>query len=153
MAAFTREEIAEAFEHWNTLVDRRDFVAMSEQFTEDGFAGNNVEGIFHGRPGILEFMSHFPLEWGNACEWAAIDPPRLVYKWKHWFPGTRPDGTLYEFFGIAEMIYAGNGLWRSFVSLYDVFGFEKVSKEWAAEQGGEHDKQKAFHHGRSQTNR
>jgi hypothetical protein len=54
--------------------------------------------------------------------------------WLNRLPGTRPDGSHYQFAGVTTLLYAGNGRWSY---QEDIFNFEetrKVLAEWTGDQ-------------------
>ena len=61
----------------------------------------------------------------------------MVNRWCEVLPGTPPGGGRYDYFGINELIYAGDGLFRFMYSLPDLFGLTVLYERWKAD--GQHE--------------
>ena len=135
VADFTREEIEAHWKIWRDLVDRRDLDGMAERFTEDARGGNAVLGICEGREAIAKWTrEEWPESVPNRGVWTAIDGNRVVHKWRETLPGTPPEGAEpYDYFGISEFIYAGDGKWSFMYGLPDVYGLQQVYARWKAD--------------------
>ena len=135
MAGFPREEIEAHWKTYRDAVDRRDLDAMAAYFTEDVRGGNAVHGLFEGREALSKWTrEHWPESVPNRGVWTAIDGDRVVHKWRETLPGTPPDGAEpYDYFGISEFIYAGDGKWSFMFGLPDVFGLQQVYARWKAD--------------------
>jgi hypothetical protein len=133
MGQHTRTEIEATFLRWRAAVDIRDIEAMLVMFTPDAEVGNTVYGLHTGANAIRKYLNNWPDLVPNENVWYAIDGDRVVDKWRETLPGTRADGSRYEYFGITESIYAGNGRWRHQYGLPDVVGLQRVYKEWHAD--------------------
>lgn len=131
MSEFTREEILEAFRGFDDCSERLDWDAAIAFFTDDARGGNVRIGVLEGRDGVLEWMRQNPPDWGYESLWVAIDPPRIVNRWRHWLPGQREDGSLYAFEGITEYVYAGDGRFSSAFSTFDTATVAAVVEEHA----------------------
>ncbi|MBW2424877.1 MAG: nuclear transport factor 2 family protein [Deltaproteobacteria bacterium] len=136
MSDFTREEILNAFRGFDACSERHDWDAASEYFTEDARGGNVRIGVLEGREGVLRWMRNNPSEWGYTSLWVAIDPPRVVNRWRHWLPGQREDGSLYAFEGITEYVYAGEGRFSWAYSTFDTATVASVVQEHANDRAG-----------------
>jgi hypothetical protein len=139
----TREEVLAAQEEYREACRVGDWDAAILHFTEDVVTGNNVRGLYHGRAGAREWIAASPwirlspTNWGYALVWEAVDvetaEPRLLTKWKHWLPEHRPDGSPYEFEGITEKLYAGDGQFSFNYSVLDVVGLHRIEAEAIAD--------------------
>ena len=135
MTQFSRAEVEQAFQHHDALTRRFAYHEAAQLYLEDGWAGNTVFGVFHGRAGIEEFFRHNPSDLGYDVDWVVIEGARVVNRWRHWLPGRRSDGTRYDFVGIAERIYAGDGQWKSLYSIPDVVNLGRRLAEWEKDTG------------------
>lgn len=136
---FDRAEVEKAFRNFDTCVQQQDWEAAADCFAEDAMGGNVRLGVLRGRRGLLEWMRSNPAEWGYESLWIAVDPPRVVNKWRHWLPGTREDGSAYAFEGLTEYVYAGEGRFSWGFTTPDLIAAERVTREWQAarEQDGD----------------
>ena len=57
-------------------------------------------------------------------------------RWCEVLPGTPPGGGRYDYFGINEVIYAGDGQFRLMYSIPDLFGLTVLYGRWKAD--GQH---------------
>jgi len=135
-ASYPVDEIRAVFARYNALVEKLDWDSAIELFTEDAEGGNAEFGVFpNKREGIRQFMAHNPTDWGYSCLWNCVDGANVRYKWSHWFPGERPDGSRYLVHGYAELHYAGNGRFDWLYSFPDLASYRKVKKEWELDRG------------------
>ena len=65
MIEFSRAEVERAFQHHDALTRRFAYHEAAQLYLEDGWAGNTVFGVFHGRPGIEKFFRHNPPDLGS----------------------------------------------------------------------------------------
>lgn len=129
-----RDEVGEAFGRYRAAVDVGDHAAMAEMLSEEGRGGNATFGLFHGRAAYRAFLTDHWLEIiPNASVWQMIEGGRVVNKWVETLPGTPPAGGAYDYFGINEVIYAGDGRFRLMYSVPDLFGLTVVYRRWKAD--------------------
>jgi hypothetical protein len=137
MPEFSRSEVEQAWRHRMALQDSNDWEGFGNTFTADAVYVEHHYGVFRGREAILKWlvpvMEHCR-DWTFPVEWVSIDGNRVVHKWWNRLPGTRPDGTFYEFAGITVMEYAGGGAFSFQEDVYNRHETDKVLAEWAAAQ-------------------
>lgn len=134
-----REEVAAAFATYRAAVDTADHDTMAAMLTDDGRGGNATFGFFHDRESYKQFLTEAWLEIiPNYSMWRVIDGGRVINKWCEVLPGDPPDGGRYDYFGINEVIYAGNRQFRLMYSLPDLFGLTVLYRRWMAD--GQHEK-------------
>jgi limonene-1,2-epoxide hydrolase len=135
MKTFSRAEVEAAWRRRMELQDSNDWEGFGNTFTEDAVYLEHHYGTFRGRQGILAWlvpvMAHCT-EWTFPVEWVNIDGNRVVHKWLNRLPGTRADGSYYEFAGITAMEYAGNGMFSFQEDMYNRHETDKVLAEWEA---------------------
>lgn len=137
MTQYSREEIRAALDQRLVLQDADDWDAFGKTFTEDAVYVEHHEGTFEGRKAILEWLVPVMEQckgWTFPIDWVVIEGNRVVYKWQNRLPGSKPDGTFYEFGGVTICEYAGNGTWSY---QEDVYNFEEtlaVLTEWSEAQ-------------------
>ncbi|MCG8591872.1 MAG: nuclear transport factor 2 family protein [Proteobacteria bacterium] len=137
MSEFSREEVMAAWKHRMALQDADDWEAFGRTFTPDALYVEHHEGTFRGREAILAWLVPVMQQcrgWTYPVEWVAIDGNRVIHKWSNRLPGTRPDGSHYEFAGMTVMEYAGGGLFSHQEDMYNWEEVVPVLKEWAAAQ-------------------
>ena len=118
-----RDEIERHFARWRDVVDRRDLDAMASMFAPDARGGNAVFGLFDGPEAIIGFArQHWPEAIPNRSVWHVIDGVRVVDKWRETLPGEPSSGSDYDYFGITELLYAGEGKWSYMFGLPDTVG-------------------------------
>jgi hypothetical protein len=133
---YSRSEIEAHFARWREAVDRRDLKAMAVMLHTDATGGNAVFGVFEGRDAIVEFMQHWPQSVPNRSVWHVIDRTRVVNKWRETLPGTPPSDRgyrAYDYFGISEFIYGGDGKWNYMFGLPDQTGLLRIYAQWRAD--------------------
>jgi hypothetical protein len=130
MSEFERSEVEAHFTRWRAAVDRRDLAAMAPMLAEDARGGNAVFGIVEGRDKIMEFMQYWPESVPNRSVWHAIDGVRVVNKWRETLPGSPPPGSSYDYDGISEFVYGGNGQWSFMYGLPDQVGLLRSYAQW-----------------------
>lgn len=139
----TREEVLAAQERYRLATAAGDWDAAVECFTEDVVTGNNVRGQYYGREAAITWMQASPWirldppNWGYEMLWEILEvaetPARLVTKWKHWLPEPRPDRSRYEFVGVTEKVYAGNGQFSYNCSILDLAGLQRIEADAIAD--------------------
>lgn len=130
MDVFTREDVERTYSRWRAAVDIRDINTMVSMFTESAKAGNSVYGIVQGETAIRTFLERLPEIVPNRTVWHVIDGSRVVEKWRETLPGHRDDGSTYDYYGIAELIYSEEGKWSCLYSIPDIIGLQTVYREW-----------------------
>ena len=135
MSEFSRDEIHAAWKRRMALQDADDWNAYTDMFTEDGVYVEHHHGVFRGREAIRAWLVPVMVPckgWAFPVEWVAIDGNRVVHKWWNRLPGTRADGTYYEFAGFTAQEYAGHGLFSIQEDIYNRDETDAVVAEWKA---------------------
>lgn len=136
MSDFSRGEIEAHFKRWREAVDRRDLGSMAEMLALRASGGNASYGMFEGRDAIVKCMQHWPENVPNRSIWHVIDGTRVVNKWRETLPGTPPSHRGYrdyDYVGISEFLYGGDGQWSFMFGLPDQAGLLRVYAEWRAD--------------------
>ena len=129
-----RHEVENGFKAYRIAVDVGDHDSMTAMLSEDGRGGNATYGFFHDHESYRQFLKDCWLEIiPNYNVWQMIDGGRVVNKWCEVLPGTPPGGGRYDYFGINEVIYAGNGQFRLMYSIPDLFGLTVLYTRWKAD--------------------
>jgi hypothetical protein len=137
MSEFSRDEVEATYERWRAALAAHDDDAMLDMLSENACVGNAVFGLYRGKKEIRRFFARWPRVVPNESVWHVIEGARVVDKWREILPGVRSDGNRYEYVGIVESIYAGNGRWSFLYSIPDVTGLHRVYAEWRAD--GQHE--------------
>jgi ketosteroid isomerase-like protein len=137
MPTFSRDEIEREFQRRIVMQEKDDWKGFGETFTPDAVYVEHHEGTFKGRDKILAWL--IPVMdrcrgWTYPIDWVAIDGNRVIYHWRNRLPGTRPDGSYYEFAGVTVVQYAGNGQWSFQEDIYNWEVGEKVIKDYVADK-------------------
>jgi hypothetical protein len=133
-----RPEVEKAFEAYRAAIAVGDHATMAAMLTENGRGGNATFGFFEGRAAYAAFLEDcWPDTIPNYNVWQSIAGGRVVNRWCEVLPGTPPGGGRYDYFGINEVIYAGDGLFRFMYSLPDLFGLTALYDRWKAD--GQHE--------------
>jgi uncharacterized protein (TIGR02246 family) len=132
-----RPEVEAAFTAYIAKREEGDWDAFCDLFTEDATYVEHEFGTFVGREAIRAWMvpTMAPLaDWTFPTEWVAIDGDRVVFCWQNRMPN--PDGRAepYQFAGVTNLVYAGDGLWSLEEDFYNMKECESVVAEWAAAQ-------------------
>lgn len=131
-------EVEAAFLKFRKALDQGDHASMAAMISQGGRAGNATYGLFNDRDSYLEFLRS---TWNevipNRSVWHVIDKGRVVNKWRESLPGIDSDGRRYDYFGINELIYAGEGLFNLQYSIPDVFGLTALYRKWKSD--GQHE--------------
>ena len=134
-----RSEVEKAFAAYRAAVDIGDHDTMTAMLTEDGRGGNATFGFFDDRVSYRQFLEDcWPDTIPNYNVWRLIDGGRVVNRWCEVLPGTPPGGGRYDYFGINEVIYAGDGMFRFMYSIPDLFGLSVLYARWKAD--GQHER-------------
>jgi len=130
-------EVEAAFVEFREALDCGDHDKMAAMIAPNGRGGNATFGFFHDHDSYLEFLR---TAWNevipNRSVWHVIDNGRVVNKWRESLPGLDGDGKRYDYFGINELIYAGEGLFNLQYSLPDVVGLTALYGKWKSD--GQH---------------
>ncbi|MEH6592625.1 MAG: hypothetical protein V7746_20330 [Halioglobus sp.] len=127
-------EVDAAFRKYRDAVDVGDHETMASMLSDDGRGGNATFGLFHDRVSYKGFLTSFWQEIiPNHSVWIATDKGRVLNRWCEVLPGTPPEGDRYDYFGINEVIYNGNGQFRLMFSTPDLFGLQVLYKKWVAD--------------------
>jgi hypothetical protein len=133
-----RQEVEGAFRTYRDAIDIGDHATMATMLSEDGRGGNATYGFFHDRESYREFLISCWLEIiPNYNVWHVIEGGRIVEKWCEVLPGTSSDGGRYDYFGINEVIYGGDGQFRLMYSIPDLFGLRMLYVRWRSD--GQHE--------------
>ncbi len=134
-----RAEVERAFERTLALQTQENWSEWLLTLTEDAVYAECEVGIMHGREAIGAWL--IP-DMERARDWTypernrLIEDNRVSYGWWTRLPGTRPDGSHYEFMGTSYKVYAGDGLFSFHEDVYNLKHGIEVIKEWTAAQGG-----------------
>ncbi|KRF20027.1 polyketide cyclase [Nocardioides sp. Soil797] len=149
MSTWTREELADAFAHFQQQVqaaaDSGEWSRFADLFVEDATYVEHAYGRFSGREEIREWvtrtMTSFP---GNEmvafpANWVTIDVERGWVICEIANPMRDPgDGSVISPSNLTILRYAGNGMWREEEDVYNPATFATAVKQWlaiAAEHG------------------
>lgn len=130
MSNYSRDEILSTFRAFDECSERLDWDNAIHFFTEDVRGGNVRIGVKEGRDGVMEWLRNNPPDWGYESLWVVVDGPRIVNRWRHWFPGRRADGSRYAFEGLTEYIYDGNGKFSWAYSTFDSAAIAVLMEEY-----------------------
>ena len=126
-------EVETAFAAYRAAVDAGDHDTMATMLTRDGRGGNATFGFF-GRDDYKQFLADCWLEIiPNVSVWQLTGGGRVVNKWRESLPGSPPAGGRYDYFGVNEVIYAGEGRFRFMYSIPDLFGLTVLYARWKAD--------------------
>lgn len=132
-------EVREVFAAYRSAVSASDHERMATFLSEDGRGGNATFGVVTGREAYKRFLAERWLEIiPNASVWDVVERGRVVNRWCETLPGERPGGGRYDYFGINEVIYAGEGVFRFMYSMPDLFGLIRLYGRWRAD--GQHER-------------
>lgn len=141
-----KHEVENAFRIYRVAVDASDHETMAAMLTDDGRGGNATYGFYDDRNSYLEFLrTRWPEVIPNHSVWHVIEGGRVVNKWCEVLPGTPSDGGRYDYFGINELIYGGNGQFRLMYSIPDLFGLKVLYRKW--KDDGQHQVYGDVYHG------
>jgi hypothetical protein len=130
-----QQEVANAFATYRAAVDLADHDSMASMLTTGGRGGNATYGLCHDPMAYKQFLQDNWLDViPNYALWNMIDGGRVVTKWREVLPGTAPSGSGYDYFGINELIYAGEGQFRLMYSIPDLFGLTLLYRRWKADE-------------------
>ena len=139
--AFTRDELAAAFQTFEQTVDRaaktQDWDAWVAHYTDDVTYVEHAAGTMHGRAEVREWiyrtMTVFPGSYMTAFPslWTVIDEPtgRVICELDN--PMRDPgDGTIITATNISILTYAGGGLWSRQEDVYNPLRFLSAARKW-----------------------
>jgi hypothetical protein len=142
VASFSRQEIEEAFQHFQEAADRSakslDWREWSECFTEDADYFEHHYGRMHGREAIYEWiqatMSEEPVNVNMRnfpIDWYVIDEEKGWVICSVWNEMNDPgDGSLHREYNWTILHYAGNGLFSYEEDMYNPMEFGAMMKGW-----------------------
>ena len=149
MVRYSREELEQAFQHYQDEVDRiagaGDWTRFADLFAEDATYREHAYGDFTGREEIRRWivrtMSTFP---GSEMprfpiEWHVVDEDRGRIVCEVWNDLVDPgDGQRHGASNITILTYAGAGLWSCEEDVYNPATFLRATRRWAkvAEEHG-----------------
>jgi hypothetical protein len=141
MGAFTRDELQQAWDHYQEVatraVEQWDWTEWANLFTEDAEYVEHSEGTFHGRQEIHDWITGIMTGsdvriWGEfLVRWSFIDEDKgwvvccFINRAKD--PG---DGATYEVDNWSLVKYAGDGKWLSQEDIYNRPEFDVMLKAW-----------------------
>ncbi len=135
----SRAEVEAAFLTTRRAQEAHDFSAYTDCFTENAVYIEHALGTFEGRERIREWhvaTMRGREDWTFPTEWYVIEGPRVVCKWCCRLPGTRLDGTPYEFVGMSTLLYAGAGLFSLQEDVYNMDEVRAVLDAWTKAHEG-----------------
>jgi limonene-1,2-epoxide hydrolase len=141
MSGFSKDEILAAWKRRMDLQDADDWAGFGNTFTADAVYHEHHYGIFRGREKILAWLvpvMEYCKGWTYPVEWVCVDGNRVVHKWLNRLPGTRADGSFYEFAGFTAMEYAGNGQFSFQEDIYNRTETDAIIEEWKRATGGQY---------------
>ena len=141
MGRWTREEIEEAFDHYQkTALEAGvsgDWNKWADLFTEDATYREHLFGEFGGREAIRNWicktmatppndqMKYFPVEW------YIIDEEKGWVVCQVWNRMVDPgDGSLHQAYNFTLLKYAGNGMWSYEEDIYSPKPFQEMITGW-----------------------
>jgi hypothetical protein len=139
MARWTRDEIEQAFEHYQAVALEAgvsgDWNAWADQFTIDATYKEHLYGVMGGREAIRTWISgtmaqnpdmkYFPVEW------YMIDVDRGWVTCQVWNRMVDPgDGSLHQAYNFTLLKYAGDGQWSYEEDIYNPTQFQTMIRAW-----------------------
>lgn len=114
---YDREEVEQAFRtYYMTGPVMEDWAAWAHMFADDAVYTEHFWGTFHGPDEIQVWvegaMAACPQIY-TPLEWYIIDGNRCVYRCYNWSDSPEPGGAPIGFPSLQNIVYAGNGKWRS----------------------------------------
>ena len=142
MGRWSREEIEDAFEHYQRTAleagKTGDWDAWADLFTEDATYVEHLFGELAGREAIRRWitetmatppndeMVHFPIEW------YVIDEDRGWVVCQVWNRMADPgDGSVHQAYNFTLLKYAGEGRWKYEEDVYNPYHFGTMVETWA----------------------
>ena len=132
-----RAEVERAFDRTLALQTQGNWSEWLLTLTEDAVYAECEVGIMRGREAIGAWLlpdMERASRWTFPERYRLIDGNRVSYGWWNRLPGTRADGSHYEFMGTSYKIYAGDGLFSYHEDVYNLKQGIEVIKEWTAAQ-------------------
>ena len=141
MGKYAREEIEEAFEHYQATALKAgtsgDWNPWADLFTEDATYVEHLFGTFGGREAIRNWICSTMAAYPNSemkyfpIGWYVIDEERGWVVCMVWNRMTDPgDGSLHQAFNFTQLKYAGKGLWSYEEDVYNPAEFREMVGEW-----------------------
>ena len=141
MGKYTRDEIEQAFEHFQKVAleagTSGDWRKWADLFTLDATYKEHLFGTFGGREAIYNWISktmsrppnnqmkHFPIEW------YIIDEERGWVVAQVWNRMVDPgDGSLHQAYNFTLLEYAGDNMWSYEEDVYNPKPFGEMIERW-----------------------
>ena len=143
MGGWSRQELEEAFEHYQEQVRQAcatgDWNLFADLFSEDATYVEHLFGRMEGREAIREWITRVMAKWpGNEMNafpigWYIVDEARgwiaCEIKNRMRDPG---DGSIHEETNLTLLKYAGNNLWSYEEDAYNPNRFVEMIQGWSA---------------------
>lgn len=141
MGRFTRDEIVQAFEHYQEVAfaagQSGEWDQWADLFTPDARYIEHLYGTFEGREEIRTWITTTMAQWPNSAftsfpvEWYTVDEERgwvIAHVWNRLEdPG---DGSVFQEYNLSVFHYAGDGLWSFEEDVYNPEKFAVVVGAW-----------------------
>ena len=130
-------EVEAAFDTTLALQSQGDWKQWVLTLTEDAVYAECEVGVMRGREAIAAWLipdMERARDWTFPERYRLIQDNRVSYGWWNRLPGSRPDGSHYEFMGTSYKVYAGDGLFSYHEDVYNLKQGIEVIKEWGAVQ-------------------
>ena len=134
----TRGEVEAAFDRTLELQTAADWKQWLMTLTEDAVYAECEVGVMRGRETIGAWLipdMERAKGWTFPERYRVIEGRNVSYGWWNRLPGTRPDGSRYEFMGTSYKIYAGDGRFSYHEDVYNLKHGIEVIREWTRAQG------------------
>ena len=147
MGKYSRQELLDAFERYNTLRDRSaetgDWTLFGDAFTEDVEFIDHSQPVIHGRKPMVDWLvralAPFP-SLNIQIDWWVIDERNgaaVFQGFQTMPPPHKPDGSPFQMPLWTRLVYGGNGQWKSKEDVYNpARDLPTLFADWTA-AGGE----------------
>jgi hypothetical protein len=141
MGRFSRDEIEEAFSHYQEVAleagTSGDWNPWAELFTLDATYVEHLYGTMGGREAIRRWISTTMAQASDMrffpMEWYVIDEERGWVVCQVWNRMIDPgDGSLHQAYNFTLLKYAGKGLWSYEEDIYNPTHFQEMIRGWSA---------------------
>jgi len=132
-------EVELAFERTLELQTKGDWAAWLLTLTEDAVYAECEFGVMRGRAEIGAWLlpdMERAKDWTFPERYRVIEGNFVCYGWWNRLPGTRADGSHYEFMGSSYKIYAADGLFSYHEDIYNLKHGMGVIKQWHEAEAG-----------------
>ena len=112
LVTLSREDTEAAYARHHEVHQSRDWAKIADLFAPNGVYREPFFGEQRGPEAIRAFLvdSMDGLDdWTFPVRWTLIGEGRVVYEWVNRLPGTRRDGSYFEFRGISNLLYDDEG--------------------------------------------